>query len=170
MTFFLRAVETTLRQRSPGAPADARFGAVAFVHRFGNYLNSHVHFHVLVTDGVFSGDDAGGAEFHPATDLDTCDIAAVQAKIRHRGLRWRVRGKRRGDPGRSGRGDPAAARAAALRIDRGEQTRLGIRGRGPQYDARRVGSALVERGRRVPGRIADALVRGPTPAPLDTAS
>jgi hypothetical protein len=40
---FLQAVETTLRQCSPGAPADARFGAVAFVHRFGSYLNSHVH-------------------------------------------------------------------------------------------------------------------------------
>jgi len=85
---FLRAVETTLRQRSPGAPPEAQFGAVAFVYRFGNYLNSHVHFHVLVTDGVFSGDDSGGAKFHPATDLDTCDIAAVQVKIRHRGLRW----------------------------------------------------------------------------------
>jgi hypothetical protein len=85
---FLRAVETTLRQCSPGAPAGARFGAVAFVHRFGSYLNSHVHFHVLVTDGVFSDDGEGGSEFHPATDLDTCDIAAVQAKIRRRGLRW----------------------------------------------------------------------------------
>jgi len=51
---FLRAVETTVRQRSPGAPSGARFGAVAFVHRFGSYLNSHVHYHVLVTDGVFS--------------------------------------------------------------------------------------------------------------------
>jgi hypothetical protein len=40
---FLRALETTLRQCSPGAPADARFGAVAFVHRFGSYLDSHVH-------------------------------------------------------------------------------------------------------------------------------
>ena len=40
---FLRAMETTIRQRSPGAPPDARFGAVAFVHRFGSYLNSHVH-------------------------------------------------------------------------------------------------------------------------------
>jgi hypothetical protein len=76
---FLRAVEATLRKRSSGAPPGARFGAVAFVHRFGSYLNSHVHFHVLVTDGVFSSDDAGGAEFHPATDLDTCDIAAVHA-------------------------------------------------------------------------------------------
>ena len=81
-------METTLRQRSPGAPPGARFGAVAFVHRFGSYLNSHVHFHVLVTDGVFSGDDEGGAEFHPAIELDTADIAAVQTKIRRRGLRW----------------------------------------------------------------------------------
>ena len=32
---FLRAVETTIRQQSSGAPPDARFGAVAFVHRFG---------------------------------------------------------------------------------------------------------------------------------------
>ena len=62
---FLRAVETTIRQRSPDAPLGARFGAVAFVHRFGGYLNSHVHFHVLVTDGVFSRDTDDGAEFHP---------------------------------------------------------------------------------------------------------
>lgn len=38
-----RMVETTVRQRSGDAPAGARFGAVAFVHRFGGYLNSHVH-------------------------------------------------------------------------------------------------------------------------------
>ena len=85
---FLRAVETTIRQRSPDAPPGARFGAVAFVHRFGSYLNSHVHFHVLVTDGVFSADGDGGAEFHPATELDTADFQAVQTKMRRRGLRW----------------------------------------------------------------------------------
>jgi hypothetical protein len=42
----------------------------------------------LVTDGVFSDDSVGGADFHPAAGLDTDDIAAVQAKIRRRGLRW----------------------------------------------------------------------------------
>ncbi|MCA1789593.1 MAG: hypothetical protein LC667_06990 [Thioalkalivibrio sp.] len=40
LTVFLRAVETTIRQRSPGAPTAARFGAVAFVHRFGGYLTA----------------------------------------------------------------------------------------------------------------------------------
>jgi hypothetical protein len=91
LTVFLRAVETTIRQRSPGAPAGARYGAVAFVHRFGSYLNSHVHFHVLVTDGVFSADADGGAVFHPALDLGREDFAAVQAKMRKRGLRWLLR-------------------------------------------------------------------------------
>jgi len=81
---FLRAVETTIRQSSPGAPPKARFGAVAFVHRFGSYLNSHVHFHILVTDGVFSADEDGGAEFHPATDLTADDFISVQTKMRHR--------------------------------------------------------------------------------------
>jgi hypothetical protein len=85
---FLRAVETTLRQCSPDAPPGARFGAVAFVHRFGSYLNSHVHFHVLVTDGVFSED---GAQFHPATQLEAADVQAVQTKMRRRGLRWLLR-------------------------------------------------------------------------------
>jgi len=88
---FLRAVETTIRQRSPGARPDARFGAVAFVHRFGSYLNSHVHFHVLVTDGVFSRDMGDSAEFHPAVELDAADVQAVQRKIRKRGLRWLLR-------------------------------------------------------------------------------
>jgi len=41
LRIFLRAVETTLRQSGSGAPPSARFGAVAFVHRFGNILNSH---------------------------------------------------------------------------------------------------------------------------------
>ena len=67
---FLRAVETTIRQRSPGAIAGSRFGAVAFVHRFGGYLISHIHYHVLITDSAFSASEDGEAEFHSALDLD----------------------------------------------------------------------------------------------------
>jgi len=88
---FLRAVETTIRQNSPEAPTGARFGAVAFVHRFGSYLNSHVHFHVIVTDGVFSADADDTAVFHPALHLDQTDYLSVQQKMRHRGLRWLLR-------------------------------------------------------------------------------
>jgi hypothetical protein len=80
LTVFLRAVETTIRQRSPGAPPAARFGAVAFVHRFGSDLNSHVHFHALVSDGVFSSGTDGEAIFLPAVlDLTREDSTAVRA-------------------------------------------------------------------------------------------
>ncbi len=85
---FLRAVETTIRRRSPGAPGGARFGAVAFVHRFGGYLNSHVHFHVVVTEGVFSAGPDGAARFHRAVELGPGDVGAVQGKMKSRGLRW----------------------------------------------------------------------------------
>ncbi len=40
---FMRLVEGALRRASPGAPRGVRFGAVLFVHRFGDALNSHVH-------------------------------------------------------------------------------------------------------------------------------
>ena len=52
---------------------------MAFVHRFGSYLNSHVHFHVLVTAGVFSADNDGDAFFHPALDLGKAEFAASTA-------------------------------------------------------------------------------------------
>jgi len=51
---FLRAVEAELRRRSPGAPRGARFGAVAFEHRAGSFLNDSFHLHMPVTDGVFA--------------------------------------------------------------------------------------------------------------------
>ena len=88
---FLRAAETALRQASPGAPAGSRFGAVAFVHRFGASLNSHVHFHCLIAEGVFSLGADGEALFHEALDLTEATLARVQAHVRRRVLRWLVR-------------------------------------------------------------------------------
>lgn len=88
LRIFMRALETTLRQKSPGAPAGSRFGAVAFVHHFGASLNGHIHFHCIITDGVFSESGAEEALFYEATDLDTPDIEAVQEKTRHRVLKW----------------------------------------------------------------------------------
>jgi hypothetical protein len=45
---FLRVVEETLRQSSPGAGPRARFGAVSFLHRFGSALNPHLNVHCAV--------------------------------------------------------------------------------------------------------------------------
>ena len=45
----------------------------------------------VLTDGVFSGDQDGGAVFHPALDLGPSDFLSVQTKMRRRGLRWLLR-------------------------------------------------------------------------------
>lgn len=71
----LRLIETALRRRCPGAPRDARCGAVTFVQRFGSALNAHPHLHCCVTDGVFSVDPQGTLRFHPAADLDAATLS-----------------------------------------------------------------------------------------------
>ncbi len=91
LRFFMRALETTLRRKSPGAPPVSRFGAVAFVHHFGSSLNEHLHFHCIVTDGVFSEGPGGEALFHEATGLAEADIESVGEKTRHRSLKWLAR-------------------------------------------------------------------------------
>jgi len=49
---FLRIIEAHLRKTSPGAGAQARLGAVSFVHRFGSSLNRHTHYHCCILEGV----------------------------------------------------------------------------------------------------------------------
>ena len=105
LRIFLRVVQQSLIAACPGAakadPASLHLSAVAFIHRFGSSLNTHVHFHVCVIDGVFealAGSGLPGAEsetksinppsitFHPA-QIDDAAIATVQANVRKRILR-----------------------------------------------------------------------------------
>lgn len=52
--------------------------AISFIQYFGNTLNYHPHFHLIVADGIFSGDD--GQQFHEAT-LAQDDIKDKQDAI-----------------------------------------------------------------------------------------
>ena len=52
LRIFLRVVQRCLRVDSPGCSAAARIGAVVFIHRFGSFLNEHVHFHCCIVDGL----------------------------------------------------------------------------------------------------------------------
>ncbi|MFH1923892.1 MAG: transposase [Planctomycetota bacterium] len=86
----LRAVETLLRKRSPGAPKGARYGAVVNEHRAAKALTPDFHFHAQVTDGVFAADPEreGEARFFEAVDLTDEDVAALEQTIRCRVLRF----------------------------------------------------------------------------------
>jgi len=88
LQILLRAIRSTLRRSSPGAPPRAQLGAVSFFHRFGSSLNVHPHYHLVVLDGVFSKADDSGIEFHEAYDLTTDRIAQVESVVQQRVLRY----------------------------------------------------------------------------------
>ncbi len=88
LRIFVRAIRTTLCRTSPGAPKDARIGALSFLHRFGSALNTHFHYHLVVLDGVFSGSGDGDAQFHAASQLTAVHWLDLQHVIQRRVLRY----------------------------------------------------------------------------------
>ncbi len=93
LRIFLRAIRTTLRDTSPGAPRDAKLGAISFLHRFGSSLNTHFHYHCVILDGAFSHGLGGDARFHEATHLESHHWHELQRVVQRRVLRYfRARG------------------------------------------------------------------------------
>jgi len=64
----------------------AQIGAISFIHHFGNTLNIHPHFHLVVPDGIFSH-DGDSLLFHESF-LAPDDIVDIQESIRKRVLRY----------------------------------------------------------------------------------
>jgi hypothetical protein len=89
---FLHAIEQGLRQGLADAQGEGkvRLGAVVFIHRFGALLNAHLHFHVVVIDGVFCGEDAETLRFEEVR-LAPETVQRLQATIRKRIVRLFVR-------------------------------------------------------------------------------
>ena len=94
----LRGIEQGLRESLPETDGgthlpthtNTHIGAVVFIHRFGGLLNAHLHFHVVLIDGVFCGEDAGHLHFHE-TCLTAEQMAHLQRTIRQRIVRIFVR-------------------------------------------------------------------------------
>ena len=94
----LHGIEQGLRESLPESDGgthlhmqtNTHIGAVVFIHRFGGLLNAHLHFHVVMIDGVFCGEDAGHLHFQE-TCLTAEQMAHLQRTIRQRIVRIFVR-------------------------------------------------------------------------------
>ncbi len=62
-------------------------GSINFVQRFGS-LNLHVHFHVVVLDGVFAKDAAGRVLFRAAPPPQASDLEAIVARTARLSTAW----------------------------------------------------------------------------------
>jgi putative transposase/transposase-like zinc-binding protein len=134
-------------------------GMVTALQRAGGALNTNVHFHTLVLDGVFTEAPGGALLFHPAPGPSDAEVAAALATIRHRVRRLLVR---RGlEPGGDGTGpaDPLAEESPVLAgiVGASVQGRVAL---GPRAGARvrRLGDARDR---------AAVTSRGPRQAHLD---
>jgi len=91
-------IEQGLRESLPetdgGKPlpthTNTHLGAVVFIHRFGGLLNAHLHFHIVMIDGVFCGEEAGHLRFQEMC-LTAEQMAHLQRTIRQRIVRLFVR-------------------------------------------------------------------------------
>ena len=80
LSVFIRAVFGDLRRRAADYGIEqAQCGAVTFIQRFGSALNTTVHFHAAVLDGVYAPKDNGTREFFPLRAPKTFAPADVNA-------------------------------------------------------------------------------------------
>jgi Putative transposase len=80
-----RAISGHLIAKAGLSCASAATGAVTLIQRFGSALNLNVHFHMLMPDGVYRRDAAGGAScFVPTAALSAEELAVLVQRIAER--------------------------------------------------------------------------------------
>jgi hypothetical protein len=83
---FVEGVFALYRARSKRAGADApQCGSVNFVQRCGSSVNLHVHYHLVVLDGVYARDAQGQLVFHPAGAPSAAELDGIVARVARRG-------------------------------------------------------------------------------------
>ena len=88
LAVFIRAVLGCERRRATRRGIHGGGGgAVTAIQRFGSALNTNVHFHTLVAQGVFVADTEGTRRFVPLPAPTDAEVARVLATVRRRIVR-----------------------------------------------------------------------------------
>jgi hypothetical protein len=82
---FVRALRSAYRRQARRQRlAGGETGMVTSIQRFGGAVNTHLHFHTIVLDGVFVREPDGTLRFHPASLPTDGDVRRVVARVRRR--------------------------------------------------------------------------------------
>ena len=85
---FVEAIFASYRARAKrDGVRDGQCGAINFVQRFGS-MNLHVHFHVMVLDGVFVRHPDAGVLFQPAAAPTSEELEAIVRRVHKRAKAW----------------------------------------------------------------------------------
>ncbi len=85
---YTHALEDFYKARAEQADlAASQTGSVTVIQRAGGGLNTNVHFHASMIDGVFTQSESGEIEFHPAAPPTDEEMAQLVSTIRERILK-----------------------------------------------------------------------------------
>ncbi len=88
LSIYIGALGSFLKKRAKRSGIkNAKFGSVTFIQRFGSALNLNVHFHTLLTDGVFHKKADGTFEFLRLPAPSQEELYSLVTKIRDKVLR-----------------------------------------------------------------------------------
>jgi hypothetical protein len=87
LAVFVRAVLGFERRRAERQGIRGRAGAVTAIQRCGSALNTNVHFHTLVAEGVFEDEPGGLQRFVGAPPPTDVEVARLLASVRRRIVR-----------------------------------------------------------------------------------
>ncbi len=92
LAVFIRAILSFERRRATRrGVSNGVGGAVTAIQRFGSALNTNVHFHTLVAQGVFMRQADGSVRFAPAPAPSDQEVEALLATVRRRIVRLAAR-------------------------------------------------------------------------------
>lgn len=91
LRLFHTDIERLIREKCINKAEDGRIGAVSFIQRFGAFINVHVHYHSIVTDGIFTEDESGELNFQKAAEITDDDVNLLVEKVRKKVIKYMVR-------------------------------------------------------------------------------
>jgi len=83
LQIFVRSVFASLRHRARRKYGPARYdcGSITFVQRFGDALNTNLHFHSIVLDGVYERGEHGAVRFRRLTAPTNAEVEETTRRI-----------------------------------------------------------------------------------------
>lgn len=82
LNIFIKAIESYQIKRSKFK--NAKVGTITFIQRFGSALNLNVHFHTLITDGVYILQKDQTYQFQPLSSPTRKELQQIVTNIQNK--------------------------------------------------------------------------------------
>jgi hypothetical protein len=90
LRIFIRQLELAYREIL-NVDDQSKIGGVNFIHRFGSFLNSNYHHHLVLMDGIFLPDQDGKLTFKSIQNLTESAVSDILSIVRKKTMKLLVK-------------------------------------------------------------------------------